>query len=94
MRKYDCNFDDYGLEFLNSITNKMIELFGITEDEAVGRINRRFSGQDFFDPERPEKEINIAYHEDEYYWANTLYYGKDSFWWIRKGEKIAPIPFP
>lgn len=94
MRKYDCNFDEYGREFLDSIVDKMIELFGVSEDEAVGRINRQWAGQEFFDIDREDKEYNIAFHEDDYYWANTIYFGKESRWWHREVKEITPIPYP
>lgn len=93
MRKYDCNFDDFGREFLDSIVDKMIELFGISEDEAVGRINRHWPGQGFFDIEREDKEYNMAYHELPHFWANSIYYTNDSLWWRPDGN-VTPKPYP
>ncbi|MFM1652555.1 hypothetical protein ACI7RC_10705 [Brevibacillus sp. B_LB10_24] len=80
--------DKQGEEFLIDIKNKMIELFNITEEEAVGRINRMWSGKKLIGDEQ------IVYHEDDTYWAKTIYYGKSSFWWLKEGEEIKPIPYP
>jgi hypothetical protein len=66
------------------IANKMVELFGIFIDEAVGRINRDWRGQEIIG-------MDIIYHETEEYWAKTIYYG-GAHWW--KGEEgLKPRPY-
>jgi hypothetical protein len=74
--------------YLTSIWEKLIELFGVSEDEAYGRINRYWGGRDIIGDEQ------MIYHEDEEYWAKTLYYGKGSLWWLHEGEDIEPTPYP
>ncbi|MEW8987645.1 MAG: hypothetical protein AB2401_11715 [Bacillus sp. (in: firmicutes)] len=56
------------------IAKKMMELFGISEKEAIGRINRHWRGETIKGPK------DLIYHEDPEYWAKTIYYGKDSMW--------------
>jgi hypothetical protein len=63
-------------EFCEGIVNRMISLFGITIDEAIGRMNRDWKGLNLSDPN------DVIFHEDEEYWANTIYYGKGSNWWL------------
>lgn len=80
--------DERSNEYLQSILKEMVNLFSISEEEAGGRINR------FWDKlNLPEDQI-MLYHEDEYYWAKTIFYGKNSFWWLREGEEIKPVPYP
>lgn len=82
--------DEYGAKFLEGIVSTMVELFGISEEEAIGRINRDWTWGDLVG------QPLVVYHEDPEYWAKTIYYGTDSYWWIKeeKGEKIDPIPYP
>lgn len=88
MEKFRIVADEHGIEFLTDIAKKMIELFGISEEEAIGRINKHWEGAEFIGEEK------AVYHEDDEYWAKTIYFGKDSFWWLKEGEHIDPIPYP
>jgi hypothetical protein len=89
MNRFTIKLDSEGEEFFNEVVDKLIELFEITEEEAIGRINRYWGKTDF-----TGKEYLIISHDGEEEWAKTLYYGKESHWWLRKGEKIEPIPYP
>lgn len=93
MRKYECDGDNYGREFLDDIVDKMIELFGISESEVVGRVNRHWADQEFFDIAREDKEYNMAYHELPHFWAHTIYYG-GALWWLQDGKPLTPVPYP
>ncbi len=73
-------------EFCLLIAHKMVELFGISKEEAIGRINRDWKGQEIVG-------MDVIYHEDEEYWAKEIYYGHDSRWW--KGETgLKPSSYP
>jgi hypothetical protein len=86
MIAFDFKTDSESQVFCESIVNKMVEMFNINIEEAVGRVNRAWRGQELIGPDR------MIYHEDEEYWANTIYYGKDSYWWLNPPD-LKPLPF-
>lgn len=65
----------------------MMSLFHITEEEAVGRINNSFKNQQIVGI------YDFVYHELPDFWAKTIYYGSDVFWWI-EGQKLQPAKYP
>jgi len=76
------------------IVDELQRLFGVSREEAIGRINRQWNGQEIVGQD-------IVYHGTLDYWVHVMYYGADSFWWItgEKREKlklgpILPKPFP
>ncbi len=73
--------------FCREIINVMIQLFEISSEEALGRLNEHWKGNDFTD------EDDIRYHEDESFWAYDIYYGHDSLWWTNPGQ-LTPLPYP
>ncbi len=81
--------------YCREIVAEMVRLFELTEQEAVGRLNQHWRGQDILD------EYDIVYHELPEHWAHVVYLGRDSYWWIT-GEKreelglgpITPKPHP
>ncbi|MGE0131418.1 MAG: hypothetical protein AB7U82_25330 [Blastocatellales bacterium] len=87
MSKFSFETDRQAEEFCTEIAKMMVKLFGITEIEAVGRINRQWQGQKIVGPNR------MIYHEDTEFWAKTIYYGADVHWW-RGEEGLEPQPFP
>lgn len=87
MNKFEFITDDQSEEFCNEIAEKMIELFGISKDEAIGRINSLWRGLEIVG-------LDLIYHEDEEYWAKTIYYGHNSCWWLKEGkEELKPVPY-
>lgn len=62
--------DERSEEYLMRIKKEMINLFSISDYEAYGRINAYWSKEVF------RGDQIILYHEDETYWAKTIYYGK------------------
>jgi hypothetical protein len=77
------------LDYFEEVVREMLLLFPITRSEAVGRLNRFWSGQDFSE----ELDVNLLRHEEPDYWAKTVYYGRDVPWW--KGEDgLEPEPYP
>ncbi|NJL27460.1 MAG: hypothetical protein HC897_05965 [Thermoanaerobaculia bacterium] len=88
MRKREWSFecDEQFEQFCLEIAAEMLCKHGISEEEALGRINRHWAGQSFFGED-------IVYHDDAETWANNIYYGADSFWWI-DGTNPEPAPFP
>ncbi len=85
MTKFDFQTDSEGKAFCESIVQEMLRKFGISKDEAVGRMNAAWRGLTI------DKD-DITFHEDEEYWANTLYYGKDSQWWTNP-PGLKPLPY-
>ena len=69
------------------IVHEMMSTFGISQEEAVGRINRRWGHLELTNPQ------HIIFHDDETFWARDIYFGHDSVWW--KDEANAkPLPYP
>ena len=63
------------------IVGEMIRLFGISETEAVSRINRQWGRLRFSGPDE------VVYHEDAETWAKNIYYGHESAWWFDGQER-------
>ena len=87
MLQFEFETDDKSRTFIEDIVKEMMDLFSITRDEAVGRMNRLWRGQSFGGPEE------VIFHEDEEYWAKTIYYGKESLWW-KNPPDLKPLPYP
>jgi hypothetical protein len=86
--------DDRSSAFCWEIVGESRRLFDLSAEEAIGRLNRHWKGQEIVGED-------IVYHELPAYWAHVIYYGKDSFWWItgEKREKmnlgaVKPKPYP
>ncbi|MCM3748355.1 hypothetical protein M3223_13445 [Paenibacillus pasadenensis] len=73
-----------------AIKEAMIEEFGITEDEAVGRMNYLW-GRYSTPIDEDEDFLNYESPRD---WAFIIYYGYDSQWWNKSKEDLTPRPFP
>jgi hypothetical protein len=87
MNEFVFPTDDKGLAFCREIALEMRSLFEISEEEAIGRINRQWKHTEI------TGDKNIVYHEDSTSWAKDIYYGHDSAWW--KGENgLRPRPYP
>ncbi len=86
MIKFDFITDAETQEYCESTVRAMMKLFGITEDEAVGRINQRWSGVTMVGAD------DLLYHESVTYWANDIYYGHDSGWWLGPSG-LRPLPY-
>lgn len=85
--KFEFETDIQSLQFCEAIVAQMVVLFGITTNEAIARINRDWHGLKFVGSE------DMIYHEDEDYWAKTIYYGKGSNWWLSP-PSLKPRPYP
>lgn len=79
--------DQESKAFCHLIVQSMIESFSIDEEEALGRLNKAWVNLEITGPD------DVIYHEDESYWANSIYYGKGSKWWLSK-EVLEPLPYP
>ncbi|MBL0389095.1 hypothetical protein JJB07_21100 [Tumebacillus sp. ITR2] len=76
-------------EFCVEIVMEMVTSFGISQEEALGRVNRAWSRGPFVE------ELDLRYHEDTDYWAYQLYYGNSSECWNREGDPtLRPLPYP
>ncbi|UOF16268.1 hypothetical protein IEQ11_06370 [Lysobacter capsici] len=54
----------------------MVRLFGISWEEAEGRINREWKGK------RMTGKVLIIYHEPPDHWAQRIYYEESVLWWV------------
>ena len=73
------------LELLDLVADHMVDEFGISRAEAVARINEQWHGQDLSD------EDDIILHEDERFWAFTIYYG-DVPDWTPEADRTSWLP--
>jgi len=87
MSKYAFKTDAKSKKFCDDIVEEMVKAFSISEDEAIGRMNRLWKNIEIIGDDDP------VYHEDEEYWARTIYYGKDSDWWLNP-PGLKPQPYP
>lgn len=86
MTAFDFETDEKSAAFCRAVADRMQQLFGISEDEAVGRVNRQWEGMALIGD-------HVIYHETPDYWANTLYYGRGSRWWANPAD-LKPEPYP
>jgi hypothetical protein len=82
MGAFSFKTDQKSEVFCMSIAREMVAAFGISQSEAIRRISH-FWGQ----LTEIIGENDLVYHEDERYWARTVYYGAGSFWWITGDER-------
>lgn len=76
------------IDFVRDIATEMTLIFGIPYDEAVGRINAVWSGQEFL----TELEVATLTHEEPDIWAKRIYYEPGSMFWISE-EGLKPKPY-
>ncbi|MCY9698413.1 hypothetical protein [Paenibacillus alginolyticus] len=77
-------------DFCKRIAGSMVELFCISREEAIRRINNQWRGVDL-----TGDMVELITHELPNDWAYIIYYGHGSRWWKRKDDPtLKPIPFP
>lgn len=86
MSKYSFKLSADAEHYCDRIVNEMITLFQISYEEALGRMNRHWSGNSFGD-------YCMLFHMFPNEWANEIYYGGDSFWWKKDKKDLKPLPF-
>ena len=69
------------------IVAELIRQFGITQEEAIGRVNRSFAGQSLLGPD------DWVYHETTKNQAQFIYYKPGVHWWL-EGADLTPSPYP
>lgn len=77
-------------EVLDATRAYMVEHFGISSEEAEGRLNSWFGYRPLTSP---DTEAAIE-HELPRYWAHTIYYGPDSEWWKVDPSTLTPLLWP
>ena len=77
--------DAEGAAYCHVIVDEMVELFGISHEEAAGRVNRQWQGQKILG------SADLVYHEEPFFWANEIYFGHDSNWWLNPPD-LKPRP--
>jgi hypothetical protein len=87
MSRFAFQTDDRSEAFCNEIVDELVKQFAISEQEAVGRVNRKWAKLGRI------VEPNYIYHESPGDWAKMIYYGKSSKWW-KGGPELKPVPYP
>jgi hypothetical protein len=86
MHCFEFLVDDKSRAFCDEIIREMQSRLGVTESEALGRMNQLWKGVDF-------EGDDLRFHETADFWAMDIYYGHGSFWWTQP-PGLKPIPFP
>ena len=91
--EFPCAGDTDALEFCREIASLMQNMFGISDVEAVARINRQWSDPlpDGKSPRIWIVGLDLVYHEEAEHWASDIYFGHDSHWWLPDAH---PTPLP
>lgn len=89
VQPFAFNTTPESLVYCLSICQEMTRLFGISEAEAIRRMNQRWHHVGFVTPD----EINNLTHDVPDYWAKDIYYGHESMWW-RDEVNCKPLPCP
>lgn len=84
--KFDFKTDRKSEAFCNEIAQDMVRLFGISWEEAEGRINREWKGK------RMTGKVLIIYHEPPDHWAQRIYYEESVLWWVDQHLPVKPYP--
>jgi hypothetical protein len=88
MNEFDVIAEDDELAFIRQIADEMVSLFGISREEATGRIRRMWGGQEFV-----SKYGSMAlWHRMAGEWAHQIYYN-GQMWWL-DGVELTPNPYP
>jgi hypothetical protein len=77
---------DKARDYIEEIIHEMLVRFPITRAEAVGRVNDAWRHLDYIG------DSDLIFHEMPSYWARTIYYGKESLWWLGE-EGLSPAPY-
>ncbi|WP_143266179.1 MULTISPECIES: hypothetical protein [Amycolatopsis] len=80
---------DFARDYFCEIVKYMVAEFGITEEEAIGRVNYETSHWDIYNPNFDD----MLGHEEPAYWAHNIYYGHNSHWWRVSRETLEPLPW-
>ncbi|MDO3411900.1 hypothetical protein QWJ34_19210 [Saccharibacillus sp. CPCC 101409] len=83
MIKFYFPVNEKSQEYCEWIAEEMQNIFKISKEEAVGRINAFWSRNVLTDDD------DIVYHETAEFWAYQIY-SKDRFWWNMNKEDITP----
>ena len=93
-KKYSFTSDTEADEFVTEIIAEMVTSFGISREEALGRIQRHWLGQII------GGSNEIVYHEKPDFWANEIYWDVDR-WWLDTNDRVIlelpplkPKPWP
>lgn len=84
---FDFNTDEESQLYCEEIVREVIRLFGLSEEEAIGRLNQALSGLDMTGE-------NSIYENTPEWWAKTLCYPPNILWWNEDESKLPLRPFP
>jgi len=76
------NTDYSSFLYCRFILIDLINRFPIDQNEAIKRINSFWSNL------REVNESDMMYHELPEFWSSEMYWGNDSFWWIKGDDRI------
>ncbi len=72
--------------YFGKVVDVMVRDFGVSREEAVGRVNRTFGDHDVLGD-------TLLTHEWAKDTAYQIYYGPDQMYW-KAGAALTPLPYP
>lgn len=88
--EFDFVTDDEAKDYCIEVVEQMMKLFNISQQEAVGRVNRAFVGEKLVGS---CEDLWWLYHEIPEDEARFIYYEPGTYWWV-EGSPLIPKPFP
>ncbi|TDF35465.1 hypothetical protein EYS14_18780 [Alteromonadaceae bacterium M269] len=70
--------DKESYEFCIDVIKTLSHGFGMSENDALTLINKEWRHIGFFNKE------HVFHHESAEYFANELFFGHDSYWWLNE----------
>lgn len=90
MTNFSFAMDNETSEFFKQVATEMAKRFGISIDEAVGRVNQYWHGQ-IIDTN------SLIFHKPPVHLAQMVYYEDGTYWWIEEWmaeHTPKPRPYP
>ncbi|MFC3964471.1 hypothetical protein [Nocardia jiangsuensis] len=85
MDYFSFDTDEEGIRFFSEVIEYMTGDLGISEREAVTRVNLKFVGMDL-------PQDHIVFHRSAEYWARDIVFGHDARW--KPDADSEPLPAP
>lgn len=81
--KLNFQTDAKSADYVSNVVKAMSEGFNISLQSALDVVNSNWKGINFVGTE------HIYYHESPEYFANDLYLGHSSYWWLDEKDRQA-----
>jgi hypothetical protein len=87
MNEFGIPATDEAAEYFRDIADSMVQLYSIPRSEAIGRIGKFWTGQNFL----TEYATDLMQHQGPEQWAKLIYYGRKGNW--GDADSWQPVPY-